>query len=470
MKISLKITYLFLTLVILTTMTFSIPQPVKGESRWFDSTWQYRVPIIIDNTNNTLPLRNYVLFLNLDYTNFDFYKANTSGYDFRFTNDDGLTLLNHDIEYYNYPDSARIKLLLPYAPAKANSLIYLYYGAKISVANTAENISTDVLQNAQDHLMIFDNGIYRAPSDWQITGSNQNAKISQTSNIFTYDSPVMSGTYALVKGLKFTSGDFDFEMMSQDDDGIGLIFGSQDINNYYRLAWFKQGKKVLTDLPGDVLGSGLFLQKKQNGNWSTLSHKSDIFEQDQWYDIKIKLDEKNIKIYINGRKLIDKEDKSFRGPWIGLYSWANQGSHFRNILNLAGYENPDLYLPVNAALGQEELYENILAESLAQRQTLRPPTILIIDEYKDVKTNYVYITKSPCLIAGVSPYGWPVRIYIDDQNAGNATVRNGELSGTANFYIKPSLQTGSHTLTTAVYNPETGEESRSPQSITLEVK
>ena len=568
-----------LLLVILTTSGFTIPQTANATNNWFNPTWQYRKPITIDNSNNTIPLKNYVLTINLDYTNFDFYKANTSGYDFRFTLNDNKTILDHDIEYYNYPKNARVKVKIPYAPAKLNSQIYLYYGAKTSVSNISVDLSQISDINISDNFQIFNNGQYYGPSNWKIEGSGYNAQVIQTSNIWSYDAPKMSGTYAMLKDSNFTQGDLDLEIMSKDNDGIGIIFGSKDKDNYYRFSWYVQGTKGVPNLPGTMLGSGIFLQKQVNGKWSTLYHNSTTYQQNRWYQIKITLDDENIKISIDGKKYINIKDNSVRGSKVGLYSWANTGSYFRNVIDMRGYENPNLYLPVAYRVGDEQnisgyyqtidnttpstiirisennnviptkLYntrwptpifsglaiyglkvklfidDNFITEITPKEgeksnvanwfywhkqnipagehtvhtvpynpktgqeliaspkikfivhgdpepkiQPMSNPRLVGLGENPKVDMTRVYITHQlQPTITGLSPFGWPVRIYIDNESMGDATVQNGETTGTSNFYIKPELKRGRHTLVAVTYNPNTGAESKSPQVITFEI-
>jgi len=576
-----KSTYLILILTILATSAFAFPKPTNAAG-WFDSTWQYRMPITVDNTKNTLPLKNYTLTLSLSYDkNFDFQKANASGYDFRFTEDDGTTLLDHDIEYFEYSKSARIKIRIPYAAAKSKFIIYFYYGAKISVANTSKDLVELANLEPENHLIIIDEGKSGTPSIWEIKGSAANAEIIQNSNIWSYDAPTMSGTYALVKDIQFSEGELDLEIMSEDDDGVGVIFGSRDKNNYYRLSWYKSATKVVTDMSGTKLGSGLFLQKKQEGKWTKLDHDTITYKENKWYDLKIFMDEEKIKVYIDNKKVMEVSDNSIRGSWVGLYSWANRGAHFRNIIDIEGYENPDLYLPVTYEFSNEENYsdftsnlartspasitkiaeneninpalsyttkdstplfaglvtqglgvklniDNQLAATVPPKEgeksgvanwsfepetaitsgehtifatpydlktgrhyedspkikfiidshdpqsnarPMTPPVILDLGENSRVNMKQVYTTsqRRP-LITGLSPYGWPVRIYIDGQSIGNATVQDGKISGTSNFYIKPTLSPGRHILIAVTYNPQTNVESKSPQVITFEVK
>ncbi|NQU77141.1 hypothetical protein HQ544_00415 [Candidatus Falkowbacteria bacterium] len=460
---------LFLALITLIS-SFCFSKPARA-TNWFDAKWQYRKPITIDNSRNSINVKNYLLTLNFDYTNFDFEKANPSAYDFRFTLDDHKTVLDHDIEYYNYPESARVKIKIPHATAKAIFQIYLYYDAKTSVGNISKNLAYDDI-DLPTQLEIFDQGEYAAPSNWEIKGDSVGAEVVENSNIWSYDGPAMSGTYALLKNTSFTQGEINLEMMSEDDDGIGVIFGSVDVNNYYRLAWFNSGKSA--NFPGTSLAKGLYLQKKQQGVWSTLHRERISYSSDHWYKIKINMDSRTIKISVDDEEYFDIEDASFRGRWVGLYSWGNEGSHFKNVLNLGEYENPNLYFPISYNLEKEESYEGLVNEFKASRSPMYPPILLVLDENRDLQTGYIYLTKkTQPPIAGISPYGWPVRIYIDNQSIGNAIILpGGEASGASIFHLTlPTLTKERHTLTAATYDPEeTTKEAKSIQTITFEIR
>ncbi len=99
----------------------------KQTSNWLNG-WSYRRPIYIqENSGNTLT--DYQIKVVLNSTNFDFSKAKPDGSDIRFTDSDGLTLLNYWIEKWNSTNQqAVIWIKVPLINASENKTIYMYYG------------------------------------------------------------------------------------------------------------------------------------------------------------------------------------------------------------------------------------------------------------------------------------------------------------------------------------------------------
>jgi uncharacterized repeat protein (TIGR01451 family) len=111
---------------------------------WFDTDWNYRVPIII--TNNSGDIRtDYQIVIRLDEDNFDFDKANSDGSDVRFTANDGETELNYWIESWN-DALAYIWVKVPHLDL-GNNVIYIYF----------DNSDATSTSNGTDTFIFFDN-------------------------------------------------------------------------------------------------------------------------------------------------------------------------------------------------------------------------------------------------------------------------------------------------------------------------
>src|SRR3990170_5621303 len=96
---------------------------------WFDPDWSYRSEVTIDNVGNSNSLTDYQARVELDGSNFDFSLAQTGGEDIRFTDSDGVTLLNYWIEVWDSAnDSAVVWVRVPSIPALSYHVIYMYYG------------------------------------------------------------------------------------------------------------------------------------------------------------------------------------------------------------------------------------------------------------------------------------------------------------------------------------------------------
>ena len=99
---------------------------LKAPDDWYNSSWHYRKPIMVDNTRNPskLTLGNYQVRLPVTYDpdmqpDFD---------DIRFTDSDGSTLINHWLESKTDSISATFWVEVPDIPTSSTKIIYMYYG------------------------------------------------------------------------------------------------------------------------------------------------------------------------------------------------------------------------------------------------------------------------------------------------------------------------------------------------------
>ncbi|MDP2960765.1 MAG: DUF2341 domain-containing protein, partial [candidate division Zixibacteria bacterium] len=106
----------------------SIQGKVLAQS-WFDPDWSYRMSITINNQGNPSSLTDYQVKIQLNSSNLNFSQAQSKGEDLRFTRNDGTTLINHWIEYWNaVAESALVWIKVPSVPASDSAVIYFYYG------------------------------------------------------------------------------------------------------------------------------------------------------------------------------------------------------------------------------------------------------------------------------------------------------------------------------------------------------
>ncbi|MDH4222275.1 MAG: DUF2341 domain-containing protein [candidate division Zixibacteria bacterium] len=100
---------------------------------WLSPDWYYRNAVRVYNTGNIDSLSNYQVNIKLDSTNFDFSKAQSKGEDIRFTESDGLTLIDHWTEYWeDAAESSSVWLKIPQIPALDSIIVYIYYGNPIA--------------------------------------------------------------------------------------------------------------------------------------------------------------------------------------------------------------------------------------------------------------------------------------------------------------------------------------------------
>jgi len=87
-----------------------------------------RKKITIDNTKIDSDLTDFPVLVKLTSTNFDFSKANSDGFDIRFTSSDGSTLLKYERERHDSANSlAEYWVKIPSVSSSADTEFYIYY-------------------------------------------------------------------------------------------------------------------------------------------------------------------------------------------------------------------------------------------------------------------------------------------------------------------------------------------------------
>ncbi len=100
-------------------------------SSWWDSDWQYRMPLSFNATGISTNLIDCPVRVALDNTNFDFSKAQTNGEDICFVDADNITSLAHEKESWDaVAETAILYTSTPQIDANSNYTdgIYMYYG------------------------------------------------------------------------------------------------------------------------------------------------------------------------------------------------------------------------------------------------------------------------------------------------------------------------------------------------------
>ncbi|MEM0243336.1 MAG: DUF2341 domain-containing protein [Candidatus Aenigmatarchaeota archaeon] len=107
-----------------------------------NKNFKYRIPIIINNTQNSENLEDYQVLVTINTQNLISQgKMRSDCGDIRFTDSDGSTLLNYWIESGCNTTNTKIWVKVPNIPANSNKIIYLYYGNP-SATSIGSGVST----------------------------------------------------------------------------------------------------------------------------------------------------------------------------------------------------------------------------------------------------------------------------------------------------------------------------------------
>jgi PKD repeat protein/predicted RNA-binding protein with TRAM domain len=186
-------------------------------------------------------------------------------------------------------------------------------------ASSSPLLSEDFADGDYSGWSIVDEGTSSGPSQWSVQGG----ALVQASNIITPGSaPSYFGTYALyVNGYGWSDYRVRLTLESTDDDLIGVMFRVVDSDHYYRLWWHAAS------------GYGLTLDKRIGGTTTVLAQNpSFTYQPGRTYQVEIEAVGDQLAVYVDGALLLTAQDASLSGGTIALYSAANDGSRYDNIV------------------------------------------------------------------------------------------------------------------------------------------
>ncbi|MES3030876.1 MAG: DUF2341 domain-containing protein [Patescibacteria group bacterium] len=107
---------------------------------WWNQAWEYRIKITLNNSAGGENLTNAPFMVALDGTRVNYGNMLSTGADMRFVDADNVTLLDHEVEYWNTSGTSTIWVKVPQIDAASSTdYIYLYYGndSAISIEDAA---------------------------------------------------------------------------------------------------------------------------------------------------------------------------------------------------------------------------------------------------------------------------------------------------------------------------------------------
>jgi hypothetical protein len=108
-------------------------------SDFFDNSWLYRLPAVIDNTGNPLSLTQYEVRIVLNSSQTDFWGGvEGDGRSLRFTDDDKNSLLDHFTDSFDFGgESAELYVNVPSVPGSSVKTVYLYFGNPSALSSSS---------------------------------------------------------------------------------------------------------------------------------------------------------------------------------------------------------------------------------------------------------------------------------------------------------------------------------------------
>lgn len=148
------------------------------------------------------------------------------------------------------------------------------------------------------------------------TWSEASGNIRQTSNYYVTGN-LLGGCFAITGSVFWEDYIFSCDMMSSDNDDIGVVFNWLDNQNMYMFNW-------------NLQGNNRQLIKWVNGTQTILASDAIGYVTNHWYKIDVYSISGELVVAIDGVQIFSVTDNTFTTGKAGLFCSGNQSSYWDN--------------------------------------------------------------------------------------------------------------------------------------------
>ena len=279
---------------------------------WYNSSWQYRIPITITNTGSELSDYQVPVLLG---SSFPWSHANSYGSDIRFTANNGTTEIPYWIESWASLTSASIWVKVPLVAAGTTTTIYLYYGN--STASIASN-GTNTFEFFDD----FENGLTKWTASSGTWTTLQATQQDGSTGSYVGQGEVASGNQVL-QSIGFTGTDYITEVYGRQNSGNcwGLCTRATAFNDFY--------VSVLYD--NHDAENNLYTYEWNSSTHPFWATAIGTINPNVWYKMTVKVFENNIQVFINDYQWQDIQDSNNSSGMVALWVQATATAQFNDL-------------------------------------------------------------------------------------------------------------------------------------------
>jgi hypothetical protein len=130
------------------------------------------------------------------------------------------------------------------------------------------------------------------------------------------------GTYLVAGDSAWRDYKFTVRAKPDDNDGFGVVFRFQDPTHFYRFFLLQDG------MSGGPLTR---LDKREGPDYTEIWSAHQGYKASQEVTIGVQVVGNTIRIDLNGVRLVEARDDSYRQGKIGLFCYAQDGQAFNNV-------------------------------------------------------------------------------------------------------------------------------------------
>ena len=309
---------------ILISLLFASIQYSAAQS-WYNTSWQYRIPVTINNTGSGLT--GYQVNVTLG-SSFAWSNAQAGGGDVFLTAGDGITPLDFYLESWIQFSSASIWVEVSSLPA-GETTVFLYYG----------NPSASSASNGTNTFLFFDDfetGTIDA-AKWTTNGTITRDVIDEAGNDVLRVMTTAAAHFNFVRtaaGLSFSDFVLEMKVKMQNDlnnsctPEIGFRFTNNQ-NNYITML---RGEGLVG---GGGLNGDLFIRRYYNNIQTNFTYPAYNYTANYYYDYKIAASGTTISAYLDDvliRTWVDAGSPITAGAvGLGIYGINNNYVYYDDV-------------------------------------------------------------------------------------------------------------------------------------------
>src|SRR5215472_14324568 len=170
--------------------------------------------------------------------------------------------------------------------------------------------------------VVDDPDTIEGPSVWQVSGDRW---LHQSSNIWGRRGDFIGrwyGTCLVAGDSSWKDYSFTVRAKAADNDGFGVVFRFRDPDHFYRLLLIEDGMSG---------GPVTRLDKRNGPDYTEMWSAKRGYRVGIETDIAVSVNGDSIQVDVDGARLVDALDSSYRSGKIGLFCFAQAGVAFADV-------------------------------------------------------------------------------------------------------------------------------------------